>query len=65
MDDNTLYLTITRGNEPRPIVATSDPAVIRAVAEALYSSLRGAPERARVLRLAREMGSGDPTPGSP
>lgn len=54
MDDDTLYLTITRGSEPRPIIATSDPGVIRAVAEALAATLRGAGRRQarRVLRLA-------------
>ena len=62
--DETLYLTITRGEEPRPIVATSDPAVIRAVADALYASLRGA-DRKPVLQLRRALDPDEPAGATP
>jgi len=52
--DDILYLTITRGDEPQPIVATSDPRILRVVARTLYEVLGGA-ERAPVLRLQREL----------
>ena len=60
--DDTLYLPITRGSAPRPILATSDPVVIRAVARALLDIL-GGPASAPVLKLARELDprlSGEP-----
>lgn len=63
----TLYLTITRGAEPRPIVATSDPGVLRAVARALYEALQGpgqGPDR-RVLRLAQQLEPDLPAGESP
>ena len=59
-DDTTLYLSITRGHEPKPILATSDPGVLRAVARALFETLTGE-ERVPALRLAREL---DADPGT-
>lgn len=37
--DDRLYLTIVRGGGSRPIVATSDPDVLRATARALFEML--------------------------
>jgi hypothetical protein len=53
--DETLYLTITRGKDDRPIVATSDPRVLQAAAHALYDALGGQQHHPRALRLAREL----------
>jgi hypothetical protein len=61
--DAVLYLTITRGAEPRPLLATSDPVVIKAVARALNEVLVG-PERPQMLRLARELDVKNPEPAA-
>ncbi len=54
-----ITITVTRG--PSPVLVTGDPIVVDAVLGALDRALRG-PERARVLRLAREL---DGAPGGP
>ena len=47
-----ITITVTRGNSP--ILVTGDPIIVDAVLGALDRALRG-PERARVLRLQREL----------
>ena len=53
-----LYVVVRRGDSPdtaRPVLATSDPAVLRAVAQALEERLRetGWPVDSAPLRLVR------------
>ena len=52
-----ITITVSRGSSP--VLVTGDHIVVEAALAALERVLRG-PERARVLRLAREVGQDDP-----
>ncbi len=61
-----LLVTLSRRHADGTVEAvalTADPAVVEATVTALERALRG-PERARVLRLARDMGPDEPAPGA-
>ncbi len=47
-----ITITVTRGTSP--VLITGDPIIVEATLAALERALRG-PERARVLRLQREL----------